>query len=68
MKLWNFLPEKYVDRSFIENRIIQDEFAMEDINKDAYFISDILRSYISCELKSNGKTERCLPENAVPLP
>ena len=58
VKLWNFLPEKYVDGSFIENRIIQDEFIMEDINKDAYFMRDILRSYISCELKSNGKNRK----------
>ena len=58
MKLWNLLPEKYVDGSFIENRIVQDEFTIEDINKDAYFMRDILRSYISCELKSNGKKRK----------
>ena len=55
-KLWELIPEKYIDGSFIENRIIQDEFTMEDINKNAYFMSDILKTYISCALKSNGKS------------
>ena len=51
MKLWHSLPEKYIDGSFIENRIIQDEFTMEDINKNAYYMRDILRSYISWAIK-----------------
>ena len=57
-KLGHSLPEKYVDGSFIENRIIQDEFTMEDINKDAYDMRDILRSSISCEWKSNGNKRK----------
>ena len=44
--------------SFIENRIIQDEFIMEDINKNAYYMRDILRSYISCEMKTSEKKRK----------
>lgn len=44
--------------SFIENRIIQDEFTMEDINKNAYYMRDILRSYISCEMKTSEKKRK----------
>lgn len=58
MKLWHSLPEKYIDGSFIENRIIQDEFTMEDINKNAYYMRDILRSYISCEMKTSEKKRK----------
>lgn len=33
-KLCHSLSEKYVDGSFIENINLQDEFTMEDINKE----------------------------------
>lgn len=57
-KLCHSLSEKYVDGSFIENISLRDEFTMEDINKDAYYMRDILKTYIGCRLKSNGKNRR----------
>ncbi|MGN0394854.1 MAG: hypothetical protein ACI4EF_05785 [Coprococcus sp.] len=36
VKLLQSLSKKYINGRFIENRIIRDEFILEDINKNAY--------------------------------
>ena len=56
IKILELLPQKYVDGSYIENRITLEEFSPEDINNNFYFVKDVLKTYISCEWKCSGKS------------
>lgn len=56
LKIVELLPQKYIDGSYIENRIIKEEFTLEDINHSFYYAKDVLKSYIYCEWKASGKT------------
>lgn len=55
-KIVELLPQKYIDGSYIENRIIKEDFTLEDINHSFYYAKDVLKSYIDCEWKTSGKT------------
>lgn len=54
-EIGELLPQKYIDGSYIENRITKEEFTSEDINPDFNNVADVLKTYISCEWKISGK-------------
>ncbi|MGN0485495.1 MAG: hypothetical protein ACI4HI_18300 [Lachnospiraceae bacterium] len=55
MEIRKRISPKYLDGGYIESRIVKEEFTPEDINEDYYFLGEVLKSYISCENKINGK-------------
>ena len=59
-KIVELLPQKYIDGSYIENRIIKEEFTLEDINYSFYYAKDVLKSYIYCEWKTSVLTRSYL--------
>lgn len=56
------LPQKFFDGSYIQNRIIREEFSKEElninVNQDCIYFSDLLKPYVQYSSGKNGKLKK----------